>query len=84
MGSSAYNPGLPLAERPQRVSDLEAELQEVGAIEEALIDDAIECGLDVEHRNETFYRRARAEQENSRQKALNAAYHVRLRAGGMR
>jgi len=84
MSSSEYKPGLPLAERPRRVSDLEAELQEVGATEEALIDDAIACGLDVEHRNETFYRRARAEQENSRQKALDAAYRVRLRAGGTR
>lgn len=84
MSSPDYHPGPPSAERPTLLADLEAELREVDAAEVSLVDEAIECGLSIEHRTETAYRRERPAQERDRQKALDAAYNERLRGGVLR
>ena len=88
-----YKPGLPSVERSDAIARLEAELKELEAGEEKLIDDAREAGVGIEHRQEVIQRRdreARARQlqeekianRKAREEALEEWYgQPRRRAG---
>ncbi len=80
-----YKPGLPSVERSDAIARLEAELKELEAGEESLIDDAREAGVNIEHRTEVIQRHdqeARARQleeekianRKARQDALDRSY----------
>lgn len=87
-----YEPGPPLSDRPGLIAKLEAEIREIEAGEERLVDEACEAGLVIAHRPEVVQRRQnearqaeldaqRVADRAARQAALNAHHASRPRTG---
>jgi len=61
-----YTSGPPAAERPARLAQIETELAQLGAHEEALIDEAAVAGVKIEHRAAVIRRRADEQAQRDR------------------